>query len=165
MHIGRSAALAVLAGIAFAPSRSVRMFPQLILLRAPGSSEVVVLGHTGTDGWDVRNDTLVLLYSGLTPVHPKDPAAVRRRPGIDVAEFFDAGAWKYYDANRHIPRPPPFDAANHHSRIYMAGDADSPAVWESPVVAAGGVHDTFYAVDSRAEAMLRARGIRLRARP
>lgn len=135
------------------------------ILRAPGRSEVVVLGHTGTDGWAARNDTLVLLYSGLTPVRPTDPAAVRRHPAIDVAEFFDAGAWKYYDADRHIPRPPPFDSANHHSRIYMAGDADAPAICEGPVVSPGGVHDVLYAVDSRAEAMLRARGIRLRARP
>ena len=144
------------------PAPSARfMFPSLVMLRSASVRAPVVFTHAGAVGGNISSDTIAMLYSSLVPHAPASANRVRRRPFIEVAEFY--GVFKNYrvDSSGHVPASE-FERANHHSRIYLAAGGE-PALWDDPYVAPGGVHAAFYALAEPAARALEQRGLTLRA--
>jgi hypothetical protein len=134
------------------------MFPAVIVLRGGGLPAPISFNHAGaTFSGNLSRDTISILYSFLTVHAPKSAEAVRRRPFVEVAEFFGP-EWALY-AN--TPKPPTFETANHFSRIYLPA-AGEPALWDSPVVASGSAALTFYELGPAALDALKERGVKLR---
>jgi hypothetical protein len=150
---------AVLVGAAPPTPHTTFMFPGVVMLRGGGVTAPVVLTHAGAIGGvpGESRDTIAIVYGSLTPHRPVSPERVRRRPFIEVAEFLGVGY--VVDAAGHVPASQ-FERANHHSRIYLPAGRE-PALWESPVVAPGGVHHAFYELGEPARRVLEARGFRL----
>lgn len=143
------------------------MFPALVMLRGGGVNTPVAITHAGATGnaflssaSDVSRDTIAIIYSSLRLHATKSAEQVRRRPYIEVAEFF--GAAYVVDSSGRVP-PSQFEKANHHSRIYLPA-AGQPALWENPVVAPGGARDAFYTLGEPATRALEMRGFKVRAR-
>jgi hypothetical protein len=154
--------VALVSALATAAARPVAsehfMFPALIILRGGGLHAPVVLNHAGQVGGDVSSDTVAILYGSLSRYEPKSADRVRRRPFVEVAEFFGPSYMVY--ASGHS-KPPAFERASHFSRIYFPAGGEPP-LWDSPVVAPGGAATAFYALGQDARHVLELRGLRLR---
>ena len=151
---------AVLVGAAPPASHTAFMFPRLVMLRGGGVTTPVVLTHSGATRpgpADVSRDTIAIVYGALTLHRPVSAERVRRRPFIEVAEFFGVGY--LVDATGHVPASQ-FERANHHSRIYLAAGGE-PALWENPVVAPGAAQLAIYELGEPARRVLEARGFKL----
>lgn len=134
------------------------MFPAAIVLRGGGLHDPIVFTHAGAHGLDLSADTIPMIYQSLSVYAPKLPDAVRRRPFIEVAEFFGPDYIGYWSGTT---APPPFELANYHSRIYLPRDGE-PALWENPVVALGGAQRAFYQLGAAATRVLEHRGVKVR---
>jgi hypothetical protein len=134
------------------------MFPAMVVLRGGGLHEPIVFTHAGVVGSDISLDTIPMIYQSISVYSPKAADAVRRRPFVEVAEFFGPDYIGYWRGGR---TPPPFELANYHSRIYLPRDSE-PALWENPVVALGGAQHAFYQLGATATRVLEHRGLKLR---
>jgi len=115
-----------------------------------------MLSHAGAESGDISRDTIAMLYSTITPTTPKSEEQLRGRRSIEVAEFFGPG-WAWYSSGER--QAPAFERASHFSRIYLPANGE-PAIWDSPVVAPGGVSARFYELDAVAVDILAQHGFR-----